>query len=104
MVRAYPGGVKEILPYPFKLEYNTHQHQYKNTECGVFSMVYQIRWLEGLKTDPKTTFDRVVQHKMRDDEIHRFRDVLFRPNGTVASAAKPVKDKPKNKKKEAKAA
>jgi hypothetical protein len=110
MVRAYPGGVKEILPFPFKLEYNTHQHQYKNTECGVFSMVYQIRWLEGLKADPKTTFDRVVQHKMRDDEIHRFRDILFRPNGTVAAAkpakqakpAKPVKDKPKNKKKEAK--
>lgn len=102
IVRAYPGGVKEILPYPFKLEYNTHQHQYKNTECGVFSMVYQIRWLEGLKDDPETTFDRVVQHKMRDDEIHRFRDILFRPNGRVAKQAEPakpaVKEKPKQKK------
>lgn len=87
IVRAYPTGVKDLLPYPFKLEYNTHQHQYKNTECGIFSMVYQVRWLEALKADRATTFDRVVQHKMRDDEIHRFRDVFFRPNARVAAAA-----------------
>jgi hypothetical protein len=81
--------VKKILPYPFKLEYNTHQHQYKNTECGMFSMVYQIRWLEGLRRDPMTTFDKVVQHRMNDDDVFRFRDILFRPNSAVAPA-KPI--------------
>jgi len=81
------GDLKTLLPYPFKLEYNTHQHQYKNTECGVFSMVYQIRWLEGLKKDPMTTFEHVVQHRLRDDEIHWFRDVLFRPNASANANA-----------------
>lgn len=88
------GGAKEFMkkvqetclereikpPRPFKMEYNTHQHQYKNTECGIFSIVYQIRWLEGLRENEKTTFQQVVSHRMKDEEIAKFRDRLFRPN------------------------
>jgi hypothetical protein len=103
LVRKYTQGNagEPILPYPFKLEWNTHQHQYKNTECGVFSMVYQIRWLEGLRTNPNVVFGDVVQHRMQDDEIHRFRDVLFRPSAPLKPKPKnPVKDKKKKEDRE----
>lgn len=70
-------------PRPFKIAYNTHQHQYKNTECGIFSIVYQIRWIEGLRKNPNLTFDKVVSHRMNDDEIAKFRERLYRPNTSV---------------------
>jgi hypothetical protein len=78
---------KKMYPYPFKLNYNTHQHQYENTECGIFSIVFQTRWIEGLRADPKMTFDRVVSHRMKDNEIHTYRDVFFRPNTKVLVGA-----------------
>lgn len=71
-------------PREFQLSYNTHQHQYKNTECGMFSMIYQIRWIEGLRKDKNTTFDKIISHRMNDDEVYRLRAVLYRPN-TVAT-------------------
>jgi hypothetical protein len=93
-------AIKKGFKYPFKLYYNTHQHQYQNTECGIFSMVYQTRWLEGLREDPMLTFNKVVSHRMKDDEIHKYRDVFFRPNTRAlvgASLGGRVKkgDKPK---------
>lgn len=65
---------------PFRIDYNKNKHQYKNTECGVFSMVFQIRWLRKLVKDHNTQFEQVVGLKMTDDDIHQIRDVVFRPN------------------------
>ena len=39
------------IKYPknvFKIHKNNIKHQRKNTECGMFSMAYQIRWLNAL--------------------------------------------------------
>lgn len=63
---------------PFKLEYNTFRHQYKNSECGVFSMSYLVRWLVLLQKNPSTTFEKVVKIKIRDEDIHKLRRKFFR--------------------------
>jgi len=60
------------------IDFNKNKHQYKNTECGVFSMVFQIRWLRKLVKNPDTVFEDVVGIKMNDDDIHQIRDVVFR--------------------------
>jgi Ulp1 protease family, C-terminal catalytic domain len=67
----------------FRIDYNKNKHQYKNTECGVFSMVFQIRWLRKLIKDPNTVFETIVGIKMNDDDIHQIREVLFRENTKV---------------------
>ncbi|QIG60182.1 hypothetical protein [Dishui Lake large algae virus 1] len=63
----------------FKLDYNKkYRHQYKNTECGVFSMSYLVRWLVLLKKNPNTTFEKVINIKMRDDDMYKLRKKFFR--------------------------
>ena len=75
----------------FKMDYNKVQHQFKNTECGVFSMAYQIRWLTKLKVNKHTTFKDVVQVDIDDDEIHKLRKKLFRPNTAVEAKGSEAK-------------
>jgi len=82
-------------PHPFRIDFNKNKHQYKNTECGVFSMVFQIRWLRKLVKNPDTVFEDVVGIKMNDDDIHQIRDVVFRKSekkvlGAPATAAAPA--------------
>jgi hypothetical protein len=70
---------------PFKADYNRNQHQYADTECGVFSMIYQIRWLNLLeKRRGAVTFGDIVNIKITDKDVHKLRDVLYRPPTTRA--------------------
>lgn len=62
----------------FKLEYNPYRHQFKNTECGIFSMSYLVRWLVLLQKNQNTTFEKVVKIKIRDEDVHRLRRKFFR--------------------------
>lgn len=66
----------------FIITYNKKQHQRKGTECGVFSIVYQIRWLKSLKINPeKACFDLVINNENITDEVmYGIRDKLYRPN------------------------
>jgi len=66
----------------FLINQNKKQHQRKNTECGIFSMLYQIRWLNKhiIKKD-MTTFHEILANPSIDDEhMLIIRDHLFRPN------------------------
>jgi hypothetical protein len=75
-VRSIPGGSDK----PFLVKYNKMRHQRGNTECGVFSIDYQIRWIEGLYKDSSIKFENVAHiPKIDDAYIHKFRDVYFRP-------------------------
>ena len=67
----------------FRIDYNEIKHQYGNSECGVFSMAYQIRWLDKLKKNPNITFEQIEKIKTNDAKIHKLRNVLFRPNTTA---------------------
>lgn len=64
----------------FKTDYNRVRHQYGNSECGLFSMAYIIRWLEVLREKPDTEFNNIVEIKLNDKHVHKLRNELFRPN------------------------
>lgn len=66
--------------YTFQQNYNKIRQQYGNTECGMFSMAYQIRWLELLKKNENTVFEKIVKRKMKDEDVHALRYALFRQN------------------------
>jgi hypothetical protein len=58
----------------FKLKQNIYQHQYKNTECGVYSMHFLLECLKDTKSDI------IYKTIIKDDEIAKFRDIYFKPN------------------------
>lgn len=64
----------------FKVDYNENRHQYGHSECGLFSMGYQIRWLNKLKKYPNITFAQIEKVKTNDMQIHKLRNILYRPN------------------------
>lgn len=64
----------------FNIDYNKIRHQRGNTECGVFSLTFQIRWLMQLQLNERVTFDKIVNKKeMNDASVHQLRDHFFRP-------------------------
>ena len=85
-VKNFMENVKKQLQtkYPgspnFKIQYNVYQEQKGNNECGMFSMLYQLRWLHALKKNKAATFEDALKVKMTDADMQKFRDVLFRPN------------------------
>lgn len=66
----------------FKVYQNRKQHQRKNTECGVFSMLYQLRWInKHIVKKNNTSFQEIIANPYIDDEhMLMIRDHLFRPN------------------------
>lgn len=51
--------------------YNTNRHQYKNSECGVYSINFIVRMLRGEK------FDDIIRNKVYDEEINKCRGSYF---------------------------
>jgi hypothetical protein len=75
--KSIPGCENAV----FRIDHNKKRHQYGNSECGLFSMAYQIRWIDKLRNHAATTtFDNVAHVKLTDDVVHKLRDILFRPN------------------------
>lgn len=74
----------EII-YPnikFNIRINNVQHQLSNTECGVFSIAFQTRWLKLLHRNKyNASFNDVINfHKMTDNVMYLLRNKFFRPN------------------------
>jgi hypothetical protein len=64
---------------------NIKQHQFKNTECGMFAMMYQLRWLQLLEKDPQnTTFEQVVNVNWDDEIAFQHREKMFIVNACPA--------------------
>lgn len=57
----------------FDLKVNTVQHQYANSECGVYSMLFLIKSLY-------KGFEEITQDIVMDEKANQYRDVLFRRN------------------------
>jgi hypothetical protein len=51
---------------------NKIQKQFKDSNCGIFSILFQIMMF-------KSRFDDVCENMGKDDDVQRFRDVLYRP-------------------------
>lgn len=65
------GNMKEELK-PFEIKYNTLQHQFNNSECGVYSMNFIIRLVKG------ETFDEITKNITKDPEMNKCRETYFR--------------------------
>lgn len=65
----FPGSVAN----KFEAKYNTVQKQFKNTECGMFSIVFLTQCLKGKE------FAYICDHMHTDDQINMIRDVIYRP-------------------------
>ena len=70
--------------FDFAFNYNNVRHQYGNNECGMFAMVFQIRWLMLLKKNKNTTLHDIISAKLTDKQMNQyFRNKLFAPNTKV---------------------
>ena len=58
-----------------KILYNKNRHQYKNSECGVYSMNFILRLLKD------ETFDKITGIRLSDDDVNKCREVYFRYDG-----------------------
>ena len=66
----------------FTINISNIAHQKTNTECGVFSIAFQTRWLSLLYKNPdNASFNTVINFKkMNDDVMKLLRFRFFRPN------------------------
>jgi len=64
---------KRLFGVPMFVNCNTYRHQFKSTECGVYSMYFITQALKGLH--PDDIFSNIIL----DDEINKYRSVFFRP-------------------------
>ena len=62
---------KNEIESNINVEYNHNRHQYKGSECGVYSLNFILRQLNG------DSFHEIVNKKTLDDQIHKCRDVYF---------------------------
>jgi hypothetical protein len=64
----------------FKLKVNTIKHQYGSTECGIYSIYNQIRWVYDAKNkNGRIAFNKIMSEKKTDEEMSAMRKQLFRP-------------------------
>jgi hypothetical protein len=54
------------------IKYNKTRHQYKNSECGVYSVNFILRLLKG------ETFDHICNNITTDDAVNECRKKYYR--------------------------
>ena len=57
---------------PFKMYYNDIRHQFKNSECGVYSMHFISECLSGKH------FKDVINNRVLDDDMNKKRNIFYR--------------------------
>ena len=67
------GGTNEQIKNlsNFDIKFNNIQHQFKNSECGVYSINFIIRLANG------ESFDSITQNITKDDQMNLCRQVYF---------------------------
>jgi hypothetical protein len=65
-------SIYKFINADFDVRYNTIQHQFKNSECGVYSINFIISMLE------HGDFDKVVNNITDDDSMNANRKIFFR--------------------------
>ena len=59
------------------MDYNHIRHQYKNSECGVYSMMFIINMLEN------NDFTKNTSNIILDDEMNQNRNKLYSPTNVL---------------------
>ena len=75
VIEKFKGGsddkvVKNISN--LDIRYNTKQHQFNNSECGVYSINFVVRLVGG------ETFDQITNNITKDDKMNECRETYFR--------------------------
>jgi hypothetical protein len=80
-MRDVKKQVDELLYHDFGREFKTYfnevPYQKKNTECGMFSMVFLITCLENSNKCIHNVKKLLNKHKLFDDKVHKFRRYLY---------------------------
>ena len=63
----------------FKNVFYKLNHQQGNTECGMFSIFYQVYWLNNLIKNINTVHKDIVRLKINDNQVFKLRDFFFAP-------------------------
>ena len=63
---------KNRIEKKMKVDYNHNRHQYKNSECGVYSLNFILRQLNG------ESYKNITEKKTLDDDMNGCRDVYFK--------------------------
>ena len=72
-------GNKLSVPINFKFDQNHPvEHQYGNTECGIYSLFFIVHMLED-----KITGHYLKTHMLKDEYMEQFRNVFYNKNGDV---------------------
>lgn len=72
-VQEFIRDVQTKIPgVQFTVRVNRVQHQFADTECGMYSVIYVIKRLNG------KTFDSITKRVILDDTINKCRSVYFR--------------------------
>jgi len=64
--------IKELIGGGFDIRYNNIQHQFDNSECGVYSINFILRLVEG------EDFDSIINNVIKDEEMNKYRNIYFR--------------------------
>lgn len=62
---------EKLLNKNMEIQVNNNRHQYKNTECGMYSIHFIIQLLEG------KSFNDVCSNIITDDDIAKYRKIYF---------------------------
>ena len=72
---------EELFKKPFIIRVNNNRHQFSTTECGVFSIAFQTRWISILRTNKDIEFEEIISFEgYKDDVMKKLRNKIFRPN------------------------
>lgn len=71
-VDTFMKSLLKVLPNKFSIKINRVQHQFADTECGMYSVIYIIKRLNG------KSFDAITRRVILDDTINKCRSVYFR--------------------------
>jgi len=63
---------QKCLGIKLRLKCNSFQHQFKDSECGMYSIYFIHECLQG------RSFEDVTTHKINDDEVNKLRKFYFR--------------------------
>ena len=63
---------KNKIESKLNVEYNHNRHQFKNSECGVYSLNFILRLLNG------ESFENITKNGLLDDDVNLCRDVYFK--------------------------
>lgn len=70
MTRGQKGGGSN-RPSGYQIKINTIQHQYANSECGIYSMLFVIKSIN-------SSFENITQDIVMDEKANQYRSILFR--------------------------